>query len=265
MTTGIAARRRGIKILSGGTDERDGVRGAWWRSTFEERIALTSRAFGASGLEDETVPLALADPDGDVADACILNLAPCQGRAEWLHIGLGLSQPHAPRAPASSWEICIRTRDEGEWSGLLLHDLLLHHVQAAEHPREGEGFPIGFYDSGFDPRLCLLFDNPPQRSFRRTSAMRGLVLWRDLAHRSAFETRTGRFRLLTGTTVTQGELELGETASPAHLMLWLVRMGVGQVSDPDRGCLLDEPGAMDEWEEISGSTEVQAMRDLSVS
>ena len=56
-----------------------------------------------------------------------------------------------------------------------------------------------------------------------------------------FLTSNGSFELIVGTSITEKELDLVRASSVAHLLLLLRNFGVGQLSDPLRSCVSQDP------------------------
>lgn len=260
---GAERRRRDFRVVKGGQDGWEKVRRVWWQSTWDERLEVTRRLLEQPDAPARIEGVDLSRLEPELFEVRLLHLASHADRPFGVHVGLGLSQPEAPEGPARPWELTLLTRnDEAPWTSTVLGDLLHYYLATEESVSEGMTLPIGFYNAGFDSCMGFLWDNPPLESFKRVSEMRHLFFWRWLDHPRAVETRTGSFRFLAATTITEAEGELA-SRSPAHLMLYLRDMGVGQLADPMRPCTTAQADWQEVWSDIEPMSEVQVLKALT--
>jgi hypothetical protein len=95
--------------------------------------------------------------------------------------------------------------------------------------------------------------------------MRALLFWPYMRHVRGFETSTGFFGVLIGTTITDLEWKMAKETSSTHLLLLLFLSGVGQRSDLNRASVVEESRWRSEWERVRSMSESDADRELLVT
>jgi hypothetical protein len=182
-----------------------------------------------------------------------------QGEGNFLYMTLGLTQPLNATDAIYPWEFAVRTREHAEWPVDLLYQLLSQWLWEKGDMGFGYHLPLMFY-IGNDGRIWASISERVQ-DCRAVGTLRGLYLWTDSA-RMRFKVSAGDFGILTVVGVTEDEGKLANETTPAHLMLFLRRMGVTQTCDPYRRSVLHTPGASSQWNRIAGMAHDDAFDEL---
>jgi hypothetical protein len=188
--------------------------------------------------------------------ACSLTFAP-EGE-NFRYISLGQTQP-LNGEEAFSWEFSLRTPDDAAWPSDLLYQLVTQWLVDPKSIAVGVHFPLVFFK---DPKAQLwagIIDDTT--SFNVVGEIRGLYLWPD-DRGLRFFTSDGAFRLLSVIAVPADEDRLVRETSPAHLVLLLHCMGVGQVCDPRRRSALTLPRAGQQWDRIKQLSHEEVLGEL---
>jgi hypothetical protein len=167
---------------------------------------------------------------------------------------LGLTQPVTLGDPVPAWEFAVLTPEFSHWPVQLLYDLLTIWLCEKGRIERGQFFPMRFFRD-IHGRLC---------AGNTIGPMRGLYLWNDSDNR-CFKTESGAFGLMVAISVTEDEDRLAQETTPAHLVLLLRRMKIGQVSSPFRLSVLECTGASSEWERIRQLSHDDVLRELELT
>jgi hypothetical protein len=172
---------------------------------------------------------------------------------------LGLTQPVSEGDKSFPWEFAVRTRDNPEWANDLLYQLLTQWHWEKGELWFGSHLPLRFFTDRDGKLWSGIADDACELNV--VGAIRGLYLWTD-ERRLRFKVSSGDFGLLSVVCVTGDEERLAQLTTPAHLMLFLRRMGISQTCDPYRPSVLSIPGAVDQWCGIEGMSHDQAIEEL---
>lgn len=220
-------------------------RDSFWVRTWEERGRAVRELLG------ETVPKGFVTSfswkEFLLPGACALTFPPSSHNPTFLYMTLGPSQPLSEVDVSYPWEFAIRTESEAQWATDLLYQLLTQWL--CEKGDIGVGYSISlffFIDQSGVLGSTIADECDP---FTPVGSIRHLYLWSD-AYNYRFNVTTGDFSLLTLVAVTDDENQLADDTTPAHLMLFLRRMGVTQACDPFRRSVLLKPESGEEWTRI---------------
>jgi hypothetical protein len=189
--------------------------------------------------------------------ACALTYKLKDG--SFLYLTLGLTQPLHSTDAAYPWEFCVRAKELAEWPVDLLYQLLSQWLWEKGDMGFGYHLPLKFF-VGHDGKTWPSISERVQHS-QVVGPIRGLHLCTDFSG-LRFEASSGEFGLLTVVGVTEDEDQLAQQTTPAHLLLLLRRMGVGQMCDPNRRSVLLMPGASEKWATIKPLTHDDAFDEL---
>jgi hypothetical protein len=189
--------------------------------------------------------------------ACALTYKLNDG--SFLYMTLGLTQPLHSTDTAYPWEFAVRAKEQADWPLDLLYQLLSQWL--GENGEMGFGYhlPLKFFIGHDGKTWPSISETVQHRHVVGTS--RGLYLWKDYSG-LRFKVSSGDFRLLTVVAVTEDEDNLADEATPAHVILLLRRMGIGQILDPYRRSVLSQPGALDEWARIKRLSHDDALAEI---
>lgn len=240
----------------------------WFKRTWEERHTELVRIFG---------PLKAPDlPEGWVyrfeweelglGGACAMCFPPSGERGHWLYVTHGLTQPEnadevkakqAAGDPRSGYglELALALPESASWAPPLLMQMMAHVTQGnvieagtrlAVAGKQGEKGPEPWYEAG---------RGVPNISF-------WALYWPLLDGPKEYQTATGTFRILALTLVTPEEFVLARKTSTAHMLLLLLRAGMGQVSRPGRPTLTRDPKWAELWNSIAAMDAAAVTRAL---
>lgn len=215
-----------------------------WKTLWEERGQAVKSVLGDTCTPGTVMPFSWKEYL--LPGACALQFQPSAARDTYLWMTLGLSQPLEPGESAAPWELALHTREAVHWAPQILYDLLTQWLCAGGVQRGGF-LPLMFF-ADMKGQLCAGLADHIEGVEPRGS-IRGMYLWED-PYRFRFRVSSGDFRLLTVTPVTEDEDVLAQRTSPAHLIMFLRRMMIPPICDPDRSSALSLPGANAEWERI---------------
>lgn len=228
----------------------------WWEETFKEREELLRATFGTTSPLGWVTAFSWDHPRLMIPGACALTFPPKDHRKLWLCLSHGLTQPLNPiprtrpgDQSAYGWEFGILTPNECDWSPLILYELLTYIKETDVTIGPGQRVPMVFYEEGgkVRPQLRdLQLDDP----YLPLGEMRALLIWPYLFYPERFTTSTGSFGILIGTSITGREWEMAKDTSTGHVLLLLLKTGIGQLSDISRTSIWDVGSYTEEWEQI---------------
>ncbi|MEM7264220.1 MAG: suppressor of fused domain protein [Planctomycetota bacterium] len=231
----------------------------FWERTWRERQDTLEEAFGTP---EPNVAAFSWNDDIRLPGSCAVKFRPSteRGRNSWLWVTMGLSQPLSEEQieeerkagkeySARGYELAIQTPGEETWPANALF-YLLTHITDGEEIRWGETFPFGFIESEDNsPHVVVGWSD--EMEAKAVGDLRALLFWPTLKpHSGPLSTSVGLFYVFAATGITAGELEAAKATSPLHLQLLLCRTGIGQVTDPQRSSVFEDPAASEEWERI---------------
>ena len=88
--------------------------------------------------------------------------------------------------------------------------------------------------------------------------MRAMLFWPYMRYPGGFDTSTGYFSILLGTSITEEEWDMAKSTSSSHLLLLLFEAGIGQVCDINRRSLIEQTQWRKRWREIQSLSGDQA-------
>lgn len=172
---------------------------------------------------------------------------------------LGITQPLQLGDRAYPWEFSIRTTNLEEWPCDLLYQLLTQWLWENGDMGFGYHLPFVYFTDRGGKLWSGISDEVSELNVVGT--IRGLYLWTD-ERRLSFKSSSGDFGFLSVVGVTEDEDHLADSTTPAHLMLLLRRMGIGQICDPYRHTVLSMPGAIDQWHLIETMSHDEAFEEI---
>ena len=210
-----------------------------WVDAFKERENVIRGAFGPTSPPNYVTAFSWNDQRIKIPGACALTFPPQTPlRLHWLTLTHGLTQPStcagslvspfALRLPGYGCEFGICTEDQNSWCTDLLKQILTYTQLGGSRILRGSRLPVFFArdeSHAVYPRIKLLMPTDPEP----VNSIRSLIFWPYWTHDEPFSTSTGRFEILVGTAITGDEWELAKRTSSAHLMLLLLKTGIGQV------------------------------------
>jgi hypothetical protein len=237
---------------------------AWWERVWGERHQLLTTVFGETSPPGMVVSFSWDDFNLMIPGACAMEFPPSgAGRPEWLTISHGLSQPLQPAKKSSSpgvsgygYEFGFLTRSKESWCSGALYQLLTYLKESKKGIARGHRVPVFFSkscESSYKSTLGI-----PGSTEATFGEMRALLFWPYMAYPSGFDTSTGYFSILVGTTITQAEWELAKASSSSHLLLLLFEARIGQISDLARRTLTNDEKWQKRWDEINKLSQDQA-------
>src|SRR6266478_36486 len=236
-----------------------------WDKVWIERESLLRNTFGETSPRGCVVSFSWSEPRLIIPGACALAFPPTKPRrTHWLYVTHGLTQPLNPSGIATpehpseyGWEFGVQTGSKVDWATDLLYEILSYWRETENRVDVGHRLPVAFYEErdGIRPLIRDLQEDDP---YPPIGEIRALVFWPYLAPPSFLSTKTGYFGVLIGTTITARERELAKETSSAHLLLLLLKAGIGQVSRPNRACVTQKTSWAKEWESISKLTQEEA-------
>jgi hypothetical protein len=242
----------------------------WWQRVWKEREDELQRYFGVSHPP--------GSPRGYVASfttcggelrvlipgACALVCPPANDgvlvpHRHWIFVGHGLSQPNdsedRPIPPENfsgyGAEFLVVTKVHQDWAAPLISFLMGYAAKVAPI-NAGDRVPFGFKRQQ-DGDVGFFIGRASDHGIEPIHATRALLFWRLLGAPRALTTSTGNVGLLAATAITGDEWRFAKRFGTQHLLLLLMRAGVGQVSAVGRRSALADPA------HASLVTEVQAM------
>ena len=127
----------------------------------------------------------------------------------------------------------------------------------------GHRVPLAFFDRKSEGKLRPeLGMDEGEEKLPPVGEIRALLFWKYRLHPRPLWTSTGYFDILIGTTVTQAEWDLAKQTSSAHVLLLLLKLGIGQVSDLHRQSVTADPRWTLVRDEIHTLSEERALRVL---
>jgi hypothetical protein len=230
---------------------------SYWVRTWEERGRAVKTLLG------DTEPPGMVTPfswkEHLLPGACAMTFHSPSPPAGYIHMTLGLTQPVSDGEKTFPWEFAVRTHDNPEWANDLLYQLLTQWHWEKGEVWFGSYFPFCFFKDRGGKLWSGISDDVA--GLKLVGTIRGLYLWTD-ERRLSFKASTGDFGLLSVVGVTEDEVGLAISTTPAHLMLLMRRMGISQVCDPYRSSVLSIPGATDEWRRIESMSHDEAFDEL---
>lgn len=229
-----------------------------WRSRWEERGEIVRNKLG------ETIPKNSVTPffweQFVLPGACAMTFRRHEQNC-FLSMTLGLTQPVSPDDQTYPWEFSVQSSDSGEWQADLLYQLMTQWLRENRDMGFGYQLPLVFFT---DPKgnLWAGLTNETEQ-LNLVGEIRALVLWvsdDDLQ----FKTSTNEFGLLSVVAMTADEKRLSDTSSPAHVLLLMRRLGVGQLCDPNRKSVLNHPKWKETWNSIEAMSHDEAFDSLTI-
>lgn len=233
-----------------------------WEATWRQRMESVKAAFGPTEPPDQVRSFDIADPRIIVPGACAVTFAQPAAHDARLTISLGLSQPLDAESEGNPWEFGIYAPKDETWPAELLYDLVVGH---ASHPgwlAEGHCLPLTFFRNQNGELDCGSFHADAEPLIFPVGHLRSLYLWRDLSQRTSIRTEQGEFFVMVATGITEDEERAGDTTSPAHVLLVLREMQIGQVTDPHRRSIFELPGSREAWQRIRLLTHDEVLEQL---
>lgn len=245
----------------------------FWERTWLERSEAVGLAFGETSppgiVHSFSWPNRIRCPG-----ACALAFPPIaasrdpirHARQDWLYLTLGLSQPldreqvererEAGRSYSSyGIEFAFVVEEESSWAPSALKNFVRYQTDG-EVIEWGHRFPFGFYLDESGERQA--FTGPGwDGGFRPVGEIRAVLFWPFLHPDSVLQTSTGKFLILVATGITAAEWDFAKRTTTAHLLLLLIRAGIGQRTRPDRSCLLSDL----RWQQVAREIEGMAPQD----
>jgi hypothetical protein len=224
----------------------------WWERTFKEREETLRDTFGISDPPGWVHSFSWTDFDDMIPGACALAFPPQGRRDHWLYLSHGLTQPECKSEAKASeksgygYEFALITRERCEWPIDALYWILTYCKQSEQRLDLGHRLPFWF-NLGANGNLLSTIGGEPENAHGATRAM---LFWLYRAAPNRFITETGYFWILSGTTITSDEWQLAKDTSSVHLLLLLLRAGVGQICDVARHSVLDDPEGRATWNKL---------------
>lgn len=235
----------------------------FWERTWAERSEAVGLAFGGTAPPGEVYSFSWED-EIRCPGACAIAFPPVGAsrdpirheRPDWLYLTLGLSQPldreqvERERAAGKSYsshgiEFAFVVERESSLALFALKNFIEYQTDG-EQIEWGHRFPFGFYLDENGERQS--FTGPGwDHGFEPVGEIRAVLFWPLLHPDAVLQTSTGKFLILVATGITAAEWDFAKRTTSAHMLLLLVRAGIGQRTMPDRGCLLNEP----RWQEVA--------------
>jgi hypothetical protein len=241
----------------------------WWQTAWQEREAFLRRQFGETCPPQAVFPFSWNRIDLIVPGGCALVFPPSgHERSSWLHLSLGLTQPLClsdvvgSDAPSGyGWEFGVLTSENNSWPLGVLFEVMTYLKESNNRIDVGHRVPMVFYKNGdgIQPALRDVEDADEQEPI---GDVRAMLFWRYLQSSQRFVTSTGHFGILIGTAITGEEWEMAKVSSSTHLLLLMLRAGIGQVSDLSRSTVTTNPRWAEEWEVIRQYTQQEAEHAL---
>ena len=242
----------------------------WWEEKWGERELLLRSVFGETDSLNSVISFYWDDFDLEIPGACAMVFPPKPGQREhWLALSHGLTQPESPQdvrgqdEPSGyGCEFAFTTPEKADWAPDALQLLLTYLKQSARAIERGHRLPFWFFRDSSQNLVGEIGKVDRREGRSPVGEMRALIFWPDMSHPSGFDTSTGFFSILVGTTITEKEWQLAKGTSSAHLLLMLFTAGVGQLSDLNRPSVATETTLRTEWERISSLPEEAAEKEL---
>jgi hypothetical protein len=236
---------------------------SFWITSWEQRGRAVRSILGETEPPGTVTPFSWREYL--LPGACAMAFRAPPPTDGYIHMTLGLTQPVVKGDRVFPWEIAIRTKDNPKWASDLLYQLLTQWLWKKDDVWFGSHFPLRFFTDRGGELWPSISDDVP--GLNVVGNIRGLYLWTDEL-RLVFKASSGEFGLLSVVGVTEDECRLANSTTPAHLVLLLQHMGIGQMCDPYRHSVLSIPGATDQWRRIESMShddafdELQSMRHL---
>lgn len=235
----------------------------WWEASWRTRMATTQAVLGPTEPSGQVKTFCFPDPRHMVPGACAVAFRPRKTDSSFLTISLGLSQPLDQSSAGNPWEFAVYAPIGATWPSELLYDLVLGH---AEHPgwiTEGHCLPLTFYRNKDGNLDCGAIDASQEPRIVPVGTLRSLYLWRDMKKHDPIVVDGRPYFLMVATGITADEEHAGDTTSPPHVLLFLRKMGIGQVTDPMRQSAFELPGAAGVWQSISAMSHNEVLAQLA--
>jgi hypothetical protein len=141
----------------------------------------------------------------------------------------------------------------------MLYDSLTYYLSENGEVERGMYLPLVFFQNRAGETCAALSED--SSGLDTVGEISGLYLWDDYAGLE-FQVSSGDFGLLTAIAVTTDEDRLAQETTPAHLLLLLFEMGIGQISDPHRESVTRLPRAQAKWDVIRRMSHEDVVRLL---
>jgi hypothetical protein len=243
----------------------------WWENVWSERHELFKSVYGETSPPGWVISFTWSDFDLMTPGGCAMVFPPLMpGRPDWMTISHGLSQPSEPSQSSPNklgpsgygYEFGLQTRAKESWCPKALYQLLTYTRQSCKPIERGHRVPMWFSKTEDGNTGSCLGQVQEEHFSKVFGDMRALLFWPDMRHPRGFETSTGYFSILVGTSITQAEWDLAKTTSSSHLLLMLFEAGIGQVSDLERETVTSDKKWQDRWVQIRELTQKDADQKL---
>jgi hypothetical protein len=230
----------------------------WWERTWRERESLLVKTFGEMIPPNTVRAFYWDDIAVRIPGGCAMTFSMnYNARVAFLTLGHGLTQPISSREMHSvdnrsgyGWEFGVVTDDNNEWRFDILYQLMTYVRQSGHRIESGHRVPFSFFRTSNGQLSAALGKPSALDDARRLSDIASMVFWPLATLSRDLVTSTGRFGILIGTTISAVELDLAKQTSSAHLILLLYRSGIGQLSNPSRGPVINSAEGRRNWAEI---------------
>ena len=230
------------------SDLEQSRRRQWWARVWDERQDAIEAVYGPS--EPAGYPAGYVRSfdwdDIEIPSGCCLTCPPvavgssaAEPRPHWLYATLGLTQPDSPEHAKElaalpgrhvyAHEYGLLLAEPAEWAPRLLRQLMWF-VRTHAPVNAGDRVPFGA-EVDEDGKIDANLGDQAADGVPVAGSMRALVVWPNLANTTAFSTSADEFDLLICTAITGPEWDLARRLSSEHLLLLLMRCGVGQRTD----------------------------------
>lgn len=230
----------------------------WWRLTWKERETLLQSHFGVPFPSGQVTGFFWDNPEIMIPGACAMTFPPkCPQRIDWLTISHGLTQPleihksdSTDLASGYGYEFGFLTREHSPWCAHALYLILTYLQERKRSIDRGSRVPMWFSQDNENTPAVNLGTVPHDVPIPPLGLMRAMLFWPYMLYPGGFDTSTGYFSILLGTSITEEEWDMAKSTSSSHLLLLLFEAGIGQVCDINRRSIIEQSQWRKRWREI---------------
>lgn len=161
-------------------------------------------------------------------------------------------------ASGYGYEFGFLTREHSPWCAHALYLILTYLQESKRSIDRGSRVPMWFSQDNENTPAVNLGTVPLDGAIQAWGLMRAMLFWPYMLYPGGFDTSTGYFSILLGTSITEVEWDMAKSTSSSHLLLLLFEAGIGQVCDINRRSIIEHSRWRQRWGEIQSLSEDKA-------